>query len=137
MTHMKKLLLTIAIILPLAGVAQQNDKGTALPIIRTNEKALPIFEDGAGKPTGWWIINPKIRPDVYETSVKKLFFMNEKRDTLAFNIERGGMYDFIILQNGCDTATATDDTATLSTDLATGDIAIVKIGKHSIKVAIK
>ena len=35
------------------------------------------------------------------------------------------------------TATATDDTATLSTDLTTGDIAIVKIGKHSIKVAIK
>ena len=35
------------------------------------------------------------------------------------------------------TATATDDTATLSTSLTTGDIAIVKIGKHSIKVAIK
>jgi hypothetical protein len=35
------------------------------------------------------------------------------------------------------TATATDDTATLSTSLTTGDIAMVKIGKHSIKVAIK
>ena len=35
------------------------------------------------------------------------------------------------------TATATDDTATLSTSLTTGDIAIVKIGKHSVKVAIK
>lgn len=104
MTHMKKILLTIAIILPLAGVAQHDEKRTALPIIRTNEKALPIFEDGAVKPTGWWIINPKIRPDVYETSAKKLFFMNEKRDTLSFNIERGGVYDFIILQNGCDTA---------------------------------
>ena len=35
------------------------------------------------------------------------------------------------------TATATNDTATLSTSLTTGDIAIVKIGEHSIKVAIK
>lgn len=101
---MKKLFLAIAMTLPLVGVAQQNPVRDALPIIRTNEKALPIFEDGAGKPTGWWIINPTIRPDVYETSAKELFFLNEKRDTLAFKIERGGVYDFIILQNECDTA---------------------------------
>ena len=35
------------------------------------------------------------------------------------------------------TATATDGTATLTTDLTAGSIAIVKIGNYSIKVAIK
>ena len=34
-------------------------------------------------------------------------------------------------------ATATDGTATLATSLEAGNIAIVKIGEHSIKVAIK
>ena len=36
-----------------------------------------------------------------------------------------------------DTATATNGTATLTTGLEAGTIAIVKIGEHSIKVAIK
>ena len=35
------------------------------------------------------------------------------------------------------TATATDGTATLATGLTTGDIAIVKMGEHSIKIVIK
>ena len=35
------------------------------------------------------------------------------------------------------TATATDGTATLATNLEAGSIAIVKIGNYSIKVAIK
>ena len=35
------------------------------------------------------------------------------------------------------TATATDGTATLATNLEAGSIAIVKIGDYSIKVAIK
>ena len=35
------------------------------------------------------------------------------------------------------TATATEGTATLATNLEAGSIAIVKIGEHSIKVAIK
>ena len=101
---MKKLLLAIATALPMLCAGQQTSHGASLPIIETNEKALPIFEDGAKKPAGWWIINPKVRPDVYETSAKKVMFLNEKRDTLAFDIERGGVYDFIILQNGCDSA---------------------------------
>ena len=35
------------------------------------------------------------------------------------------------------TAESADGTATLNTDLTAGNIAVVKIGEHSIKVAIK
>ena len=45
----------------------------------------------------------------------------------------------VFTANGTElaTATATDGTATLTTDLTAGTIAIVKTGDYSIKVAIK
>ena len=36
-----------------------------------------------------------------------------------------------------DATTATGDTATLTTNLSQGDIAILKIGNNSVKIAIK
>lgn len=99
MNRMKKSLLVVATFLSLIGTAQQ----ASTPILRTDKEAVAIFENDAKKVSTWWVINPAIRPDVYETSAEKVSFLSE-RDTLTFHIEKNKIYDFFILQNGRDTA---------------------------------
>ena len=73
-----------------------------LPIIRTNKSTITFFEKENPKKRSW-SINPQVRPDILDTSASQVTFYSEK-DTLIFNVEKDGIYDFIVLRNERDTA---------------------------------
>lgn len=84
------------------SMAQQ----TPLPTMRANDKVLRIVNRHKGKT--WtnrypWLVNPELKPDVYETSAQKVTFISDC-DSISFNVEPGGVYDFAVLLNGRDSA---------------------------------
>ena len=73
-----------------------------LPSMKADGDALQIIADG--KPVaGGWSINPALRPDVFETSAGKVTFRSGI-DSITFNVERGGTYDFVVITPKADSA---------------------------------
>lgn len=75
-----------------------------LPLIKAISDMVDIrYGDVLTK--GEWKINPKLKPDVYKTSVKnkKVTFYTDI-DSITFVVDSAGIYDFIILLNNKDTA---------------------------------
>ncbi len=73
-----------------------------LRVLRTSADRVTVV-DGNRKSAINWLMNPAIRPDVYETSARTVTFMSEI-DTLSFNVERNGVYDFVVVKNSTDSA---------------------------------
>ena len=75
-----------------------------LPVIRAASDQVDIREGKEFYP-GQWTIVPDARPDVYTTSVvgENVTFYTDK-DSISFRIEKDGVYDFVILLNGKDSA---------------------------------
>lgn len=92
------------LILPLIMVAMTVTAQTSLPVMRAGGRPLSIFEDGSDKPTiTAWLVNPEIRPDVYETAAHRVTYKSDT-DSLTFDIAKDGVYDFVVLKNGRDSA---------------------------------
>ncbi len=77
-----------------------------LPLIRANSPGVAI-RDGADFRADAWNISPAIRPDVYtvnrcKRSQRVVFYTD--LDSIAFTVQPGRTYDFIVLLNGRDSA---------------------------------
>lgn len=76
-----------------------------LPVIHATSKVVDVA-DGHDVRKGAWYIFPERKPDVYYVSVPRrphrVTFRTDK-DSIAFDIQYGESYDFIILLNGRDT----------------------------------
>lgn len=75
-----------------------------LPVIKANSIRVDIRDGGVLKKSTWKIV-PKIKPDVYVTSIKnsKVTFYTDL-DSISFTIKPNEKYRFIILLNGKDSA---------------------------------
>lgn len=71
-------------------------------VLKTNEKALRIIVDGKEQRTPW-VIDSSIRPDIFQTSGKKVMFRSSV-DSLTFDIAKEGCYDFVVVTNKGDSA---------------------------------
>jgi hypothetical protein len=77
------------------------------PILRSNRNLISI-RDGNTYKSDYWQVDPKIKPDSYETyikagEIKTITFISDA-DSLQFNIEPGQTIKFSILLNEKDTA---------------------------------
>lgn len=74
-----------------------------LPIIHATSKSVDI-RDGDQFRKGQWTLMPDLKPDEYQTFVKKkktvTFYTDQ--DSISFNVKPKKEYDFIILLNGRD-----------------------------------
>lgn len=61
-------------------------------ILKTNEKTLRIIVDEKEQRAPW-VINPSIRPDIFQTSAKKVTFRS-RIDSISFDIPQNSCYDF-------------------------------------------
>lgn len=77
------------------------DTGPLL-VLKTNEKALQVIVDVKAQRAPW-VINPSIRPDVFQTSGKKVMFRS-RIDSITFDIAPEGCYDFVVVTNKGDSA---------------------------------
>lgn len=92
------------LILPMILVATVATAQSGLPVMTAGDKPISIFEDGGKKPAiKSWVVNPKLRPDVYETAARQVTYKSET-DSLTFDIAKDGIYDFVVLKNGRDSA---------------------------------
>ena len=73
-----------------------------LPIIKATSKNASIRFDNTLNVNGW-NISPKLKPDIYKTSAKRVTFITDL-DSISFNIRRNKVYNFIILLNNKDSA---------------------------------
>lgn len=90
-------------LLLLTSIVQLSIAQTKLPIIRATSKTVDIKE-GENLKKGAWIISPETNPDVYVTSAKKVTFFTDI-SSISFKINpKVGVYNFIILLNGKDSA---------------------------------
>lgn len=97
---MRKTNLILALTMAAASATAQ----TNLPVMQAGDKPLMIFEDGSRKPAvKAWILEPEMRPDVYETAAHRVTYKSDT-DSLTFNIMEDGVYDFVVLKNGRDSA---------------------------------
>lgn len=71
-------------------------------ILKTNEKTLRIIVDGKEQ-TSPWVIDPSIRPDVFQTSAKKVMFRS-RIDSISFDITKNSCYDFVVVTHKGDSA---------------------------------
>lgn len=96
----------VALICMAASLCAQNtqEKTThkQLPVLKADGEALRIVEDGRLQP-GAWLVNPSVRPDIYRTSAGKVMFRS-RIDSITFNVEKGGVYDFAVLTQKGDSA---------------------------------
>lgn len=93
----------LVILLLLTSMVQLSIAQTKLPIIRANSKTVDV-KDGEKLIKEAWTISPEINPDIYFTSAKKVTFYTDI-STISFKINpKVGVYNFIILLNGKDTA---------------------------------
>jgi len=95
MKYAKYLQLISIVALAASGIWAQ----VAIPTIRANSDKVSI-RDGDVMKTNGWNLAPEAKPDVYETSVKKgakkrVEFITDV-DKIAFDVEAGKTYDFII-----------------------------------------
>ena len=77
-----------------------------VPVLRTNSTNISIKE-GDFLYKDVWHISPEAKPDVFVTNhfsgTKKVTFYSEL-DSITFTVKPNRKYDFIVLQNGKDTA---------------------------------
>ena len=74
-----------------------------LPVLHAaNQIDLNIIVDGEKEP-GSWILEPKIRPDVFETTGRQVKFCS-KTDTLSFYLSYYETQDFWVVRTGKDSA---------------------------------
>lgn len=71
-------------------------------ILKTNEKTLRIIVDGKEQ-TSPWVVDPSIRPDVFQTSAKKVMFRSGI-DSISFDITKNSCYDFVVVTHKGDSA---------------------------------
>lgn len=76
----------------------------SLPLIKATSKSVDIRDKGVRRKNAWTIV-PEAKPDVYATSSKneKVTFYTDL-DSIAFTVAPNGVYNFVILLNGKDTA---------------------------------
>jgi len=92
MKNISKILLTVALLCAACGIMPAQTK---LPVIHTVKKNIGFSVDGNLRQ---WTVWSKARPDVLETSAKRVIFYGDS-DSLLFDIKKGGVYNFVILQN--------------------------------------
>lgn len=74
-----------------------------IPLIHASSKTVDIKEGDILR-KGIWTISPDVSPDVYMTSAREITFYTDK-SSISFKINpKVGVYDFIILLNGKDSA---------------------------------
>lgn len=88
---------TLIILLQLTLIGQTLFAQEKLPVIKANFDTVNI-RDGKTLIVKAWTINPKIRPDIYTTSNKKVTFYTDL-DSISFSIKPNKVYSFIILLN--------------------------------------
>ena len=73
---------------PLAaqGVGEKAKKVEQMQVLKTDGKVLRITVDGKEQQIPW-VINPSLRPDVFETSGEEVVFRS-KIDTIRFNVAK-------------------------------------------------
>lgn len=98
---LKKALLSCGLLAMISGVYAQ-DEAKTLPVLHESEELIHIWVDGQLQP-GAWMVCPQIRPDVYPTAGHRVKFANE-RDSVVFDIEKNGKYDFVVLTAKGDSA---------------------------------
>lgn len=73
-----------------------------LPVIKATSETVDIREDNLLM-EGKWRIAPDVNPDILESSAKKVTFYTDI-DSISFDIAPQGVYDFVVLLNGKDSA---------------------------------
>lgn len=73
-----------------------------LPSMKADGTELQVIADGK-LVIGRWSVNPALRPDIFETSASKVTFRSGI-DSITFNLERGGTYDFVVITPEADSA---------------------------------
>ena len=101
MKNLKKTLLVCGLLSVAVGVFAQ-DEAKTLPVLREGKEDIHIWVDGRLQP-GAWLVDPRTRPDVYPTSGRRVKFANE-RDSVVFDVEKDGAYDFVVLTAEGDSA---------------------------------
>lgn len=98
---MKKInLIVLALIFGSLSLHAGNKK---LSVIKATANRVDI-RDGKTINRQSWIVSPKLKPDVYITSSNKVTFITD-RDSIFFQVRPNpGVYDFVILLNGKDSA---------------------------------
>lgn len=78
-------------------------KGVKQPsVLKTNGKTLRIIVDGKEQ-TSPWVIDPSVRPDIFQTSAKKVMFRSDI-DSISFDIAKNSYYDFVVVTHKGDSA---------------------------------
>jgi hypothetical protein len=76
----------------------------SLPFIKATSKNVKIRDGAIFKPN-FWVIFPETKPDIYYVDIprkeQKVTFITDQ-DSIAFDVEYGNNYDFIILLNNKD-----------------------------------
>lgn len=98
---MKKLLLSIYLC-AIIGTLQSTYAQQKMPVILANSIKVDIKQDDRLVKNAWKI-SPKINPDVFKTSAKKVTFYTDV-DSISFDVKPKAKYDFIILLNKKDSA---------------------------------
>lgn len=101
MKNLKKTLLVCGLLSAAVGVSAQ-DEAKTLPVLREGKEDIHVWVDGRLQP-GVWLADPRTRPDVYPTSGRRVKFANE-RDSVVFDVEKDGAYDFVVLTVEGDSA---------------------------------
>jgi hypothetical protein len=103
-TRQRTTLFLISLLLCSGTSFGQTQKVEILPVIQASSTMVDI-KDGDAFRKNAWTITPEAKPDVYPTSSKgkKVTFYTDK-DSISFPVKAGGVYNFIILLKGKDTA---------------------------------
>lgn len=91
-----------AILLAICFGCSMKTTAQTLPSMKTDGTELQVIADGK-LVAGGWAINPALRPDVFETSASKVTFRSDV-DSITFNVEKGGTYDFVVITPEADSA---------------------------------
>lgn len=93
---------TLALLILLGAGFSFSEAQTKLPVLKSNKSNLVIIADGVSN-HGSWIISPSARPDVFSTHAKHVMFRSDV-DSIAFDVKKDGIYDFVVLDSKKDSA---------------------------------
>ena len=93
---------TLALLILLGAGISSSEAQTKLPVLKSNKSQLEIIADGVSN-HGNWIISPSARPDVFSTHAKHVMFRSDV-DSIAFDVKKDGIYDFVVLDSKNDSA---------------------------------
>ncbi len=93
---------TLALLILLGAGFSFSEAQTKLPVLKSNKSNLVIIADGVSN-HGSWIISPSARPDVFSTHAKHVMFRSDV-DSIAFDVKKDGIYDFVVLDSKNDSA---------------------------------